>query len=255
MVAMAPLRVGIRRPEPPVAAGVTLVVTGLVAAVVLGNTLASPPRAVGPGTSAGTGPPTSSGVAGATPSQSVSLVPNPSSSAPSSTAGSDTVGWRPLAWAPDGRYLAVAQDINGGVDLGLLVPGVSREPVSIVRDVDERSVQWSPDGEHLIAATAGESGSPEIVLVTVTGAEALVEPLGSGAVATWSPDGGHVLLVNSERQLLAYAVPADDGPRPSLSAPTVLANDADPRCAPTWTPESLISYCRNDGTLVMLPAP
>jgi dipeptidyl aminopeptidase/acylaminoacyl peptidase len=218
---MDALRARVRRPEPPIAAGISLVVTGLVAAIVLGNTLAAPSDlSPGPGVDR-------------TPGSSASAAPTASeSSAPTATESPgpllgvvpDSAGWKPVAWSPDGSTLLLRRDEDWGVlDESVRIesvdaesaawwPGADRtlsviardtdgqsslelrpldggEPRTVVRQSEITTVAWSSDGETVAVAgpTGVLAGSPEGSLspVATTAASAV----------TVSPDGAEVAYV------------------------------------------------------------
>jgi hypothetical protein len=162
---------------------------GLVAAIVLGNTLAtrdgSSPR---PGGSAMPGQPTALPTANSSPTPSQTV-----NGSPGVAIGTvpNSLGWKPVAWSPDGSALLVRQgdawavmDASGRIesieaDAANWWPGAARtlslvvrdldgqaslelrpmeggDPHTLVRQLEITAVAWSPDGET--AAVAGPTG-------------------------------------------------------------------------------------------------
>jgi WD40 repeat protein len=218
---MDALRARVRRPEPPLAAAISLVATGLVAAIVLGNTLASP---------GGSSP--SPGASQPPASPSAPPATAPATQAPTTSAGAglslgavpDSAGWKPVAWSPDGSTLLLRQadrwgvlDASGRMEsveaeaiawwpggdrtLSLVVrdpdgqvglelrPMNGDEPTTLLRQPDITAVAWSPDGETVaIAAPTG------VLVGSSRGPLSPVTATAASAVAI-SPDGSEVAYV------------------------------------------------------------
>jgi dipeptidyl aminopeptidase/acylaminoacyl peptidase len=250
---MDALSARVRRPEPPLAAGISLVLTGLVAAIVLGNTLTGPadssPR---PGVterpgSTDTPVPTLTATPAPTASGSASFVLGPVA---------DSTGWKPVAWSPDGSMLLVRRDDAWGVldeggqiesiesesaswwpgadrTLGLVVrdpdgqvslelrPTDGGETQTLVRQPDISAVAWSPDGETVAIAT------PAGVLVGSVHGQ--LSPAATAASAvTISPDGSQVAYVVAAGADAGSLVLLDLGPKQARTAGAIrmLTRDA-----------------------------
>jgi dipeptidyl aminopeptidase/acylaminoacyl peptidase len=251
---MDALRARVRRPEPPIAAGISLVVTGLVAAIVLGNTLAAPGDfGPNPGVSQ---PPGSS----ASPAPTATATGNPTSSeSPAQTLGAvlDSAGWKPVAWSPDGATLLLRRDEEWGVldesariesvdaESAAWWPGAGRtlsviardtdgqaslelrpldggEPRTVVRQSEITTIAWTPDGETV--AVAGPTG---VLAGSARGSLTQVATTAASAV-TVSPDGAEVAYVVAAGADAGSLVLLDVGAKRARAVASVrmLARDA-----------------------------
>jgi hypothetical protein len=158
------------------------------------------------------------------------------------------------AWAPNGRFIALTASASSRPGLYLLAPTVPQSPTFVLGGADPASIRWSPDGRFL-AASHSVGADSELVSIRVRPDSARLETLGSGQVAAWSPAGQNLLTVDSTGRLLAYPVGSeDDTETSSPSPPDVLANDADPACAPALSRADVVAYCARDGVVSLVTA-
>lgn len=221
---------------------------GLVSAVVLALILVS-----GPGVSvspAGRGAPAAAPVGvivvyGNSQHWTVSLV---------NAAGKElpvpaSVRESPLGLSPDGRYVARIPGWNPWVtDLGSeqvveLVPVRGGSPATVLRGIDA-SYAWSPDGRQLAASASGRTGPTMLRLfdhngrlvrsVTLPHTFEQESERAYFRVLSWSPDGSHLLLEESD-PYLPRAMVALDLRSGRLRTLATFGNKDEP--AVVWSPD------------------
>jgi WD40 repeat protein len=251
----------VRRPEPPIAAGISLVVTGLVAAIVLGNTLAAPPDS---SPRPGGGPTSQPGSSGPSPTAGVTSTPRFTEiTAPTLGTVRDSLGWKPVEWSPDGSTLLVR---HADADFGVLRadgriepieaeaatwwPGGARTLSVVVRELDAQAslqlrpldggelrtlvsepeiaaVAWTPDGESV--AVAGSTG---VLLGTSSGAFSPLTTTDASRV-TISPDGTEVAYVAADGARAGAMTLVDVRRREAATAQSIRMSDSD---VLAWSP-------------------
>ncbi len=100
------------------------------------------------------------------------------------------------AWSPSGRTIAFISDQSGDMDVWLAdldknadrFQNLSREP-----STQQNHPAWSPDGEQLVWASAGEDGVNSLCIWKAGAPNLVAKRLVSGGWPAWGPDGKHLL--------------------------------------------------------------
>jgi len=136
--------------------------------------------------------------------------------------------WDPVP-SPDGKTIVFTSDREGPPRLCLITADgtgfrrlTSLGVTDSLREIEESSAQWSPDGAF-IAYLRREKGRAELTIKKPTGGAVMMTPKGaSDAEPVWSPDGRWLAVVRTigrESQLVAISF--DDN-----AAPIVISRGA-----------------------------
>lgn len=116
------------------------------------------------------------------------------------SAASEAVDLRPgafqaPAWSPDGRYIALVADKDGG-DALLLLDQESGEQHEFAITKGLATFSWSPDGSSLAYTTPSSDGRQRALYQHQPGRSAESRLLSAGLITAffWSPDGSHIAI-------------------------------------------------------------
>lgn len=153
--------------------------------------------------------------------------------------------WTP-AWSPDGRYIALASDADGSMDIWILEPetGVAYPLTTGIADAAS-SPSWSPD-ERSIVFDLDAEGNYDVYTQQVGGSvpTRLTRNSARDSDPAWSPDGQHIAFV-SDRQGSDLEIYVMDARGQNV---TRLTNHAGRDFAPIWSPdgEQIAYECVDD---------
>jgi serine/threonine protein kinase/Tol biopolymer transport system component len=127
---------------------------------------------------------------------------------------------QPTQWSHDGRFIVYSEtDPKTGRDIWVLpMDGVTkRKPVPFLRsEFSEYQGQLSPDS-HWMAYTSDESGQPEVYVRPFPDGEGQTKiSIAGGEQPRWRGDGKELFFVAADGKMMAVAVKATAGPRPSF---------------------------------------
>src|SRR5262249_38399157 len=114
-------------------------------------------------------------------------------------------------------------DPKNGFDVSVLPMDAARErkPVAFLHSAFNESLgQLSPDSQWM-AYTSDETGQREVYVRRFPSGEDLVKiSLAGGEQSRWSADGKELFFIGGDGMMMAAAVKALPGPKPSLEAGT-----------------------------------
>lgn len=102
------------------------------------------------------------------------------------------------AFSPDGSRLAVTLSHEGNPDIYVIDLATKRQTRLTSNEAIDTEASWAPDGQSLVF-TSDRGGGPQIYRVAASGGEARRVTFNMGdynARASFSPDGGRLVLVN-----------------------------------------------------------
>jgi hypothetical protein len=127
-------------------------------------------------------------------------------------------------WSRDGRFIVYSEHeqktkIKWHIWALPMQAGAERKPVPILRsEFNEYEGQLSPDS-HWMAYTSDASGQPEVYVQPFPDGERQTKiSIAGGEQPRWSGDGKELFFVGADGKMMAVAVKAIAGPRPSLAA-------------------------------------
>jgi serine/threonine protein kinase len=131
----------------------------------------------------------------------------------------------PTQWSRDGQFIVYSEDDPRDTKLNIWVlpmnGGVERKPVHFLGSkFDERHGQLSPDS-HWMAYTSDESGQPDVYVRPFPAAEGQWKvSIAGGEQPRWRGDGKEIFFVAADGKMMAAAVQATGGPKPTFEAAT-----------------------------------
>ncbi|WP_293898754.1 S41 family peptidase [Phenylobacterium sp.] len=100
---------------------------------------------------------------------------------------------RPV-FSPDGRWIAFSGRYDGNLDV-YVVPAAGGEPRRLTwHPGGDIALGWTPDGKRILFSSprATNRDTDNLFTIAMTGGPARMEPLPSGEVGSYSPDGTHL---------------------------------------------------------------
>jgi len=134
---------------------------------------------------------------------------------------SNNAKW-PAQWSHDGRFIVYSEnDPKTRRDIWVLpMDGATKgKPVPFLHsEFNEYEGQLSPDS-HWMAYTSDATGQPEVYVLPFPDGEGRTKiSFAGGEQPRWGGDGKELFFVGAEGKMMAVAVKATAGPRPSFKA-------------------------------------
>jgi Tol biopolymer transport system component/predicted Ser/Thr protein kinase len=118
------------------------------------------------------------------------------------------------ALSPDGRWVFNSTPAPGGVRYELLPTGAGEpRPIAIRGLAEVETVQWFPDGEHLLVTGSAPGKKPRDYIIDLAGGQPRpITPEGVGE-SVISPDSKSVIAIDEQRGLSIYPVEGGEARR------------------------------------------
>ena len=108
-------------------------------------------------------------------------------------------------FSPDGRRIIFPHDMTGALEL-YAINADGTDLTQITHDGIGHAVpRWSPDGSHILFATAGKYGPAVIATIRSDGTDmkVLTTPVWKSLGASYTPDGKHIVFSSQQDGLIS----------------------------------------------------